>query len=277
MHPESGAGNCSEVPKRLPPSADVVIFSQMHGIFSRMNDRILVLQHSRHEGPAALGRYLDDRGIGWTLCRLDHGAPVPEAVDGWRGVVLLGGVMSAYDDTIPFIRAELRFIEALLAADRPVFGICLGAQLLARALGARVAPMPEPEIGWHPVQVAGRGASDRLGMAPGTAAPHVLQWHGDAFDLPRGAERLFTGGICPEQGFRVGGSTLAVQFHPEVDLPTLRRWVGEEGGPRGERPHVQPGEQILAEAPSRLTALRPLSEALYQAWLESAAITPDGR
>jgi len=244
-----------------------------------MNERILVLQHSPHEGPAALGRYLDGQDIGWTLRRLDRGEPVPEAVADWRGVVLLGGVMSAYDDTVPFIGAELRFIESLLALACPILGICLGAQLLARVFGARVTRMPAREIGWHPVQATLPGTALVAGAGYSGELPQVFQWHGDAFDLPTGALRLFTGKACPEQGFCVGSHVLGVQFHPEVDRPTLQQWVADENpwlADPGGQPHVQPAGQLLAEAPARLAALRPLSEALYRAWLNGVQGSREG-
>jgi len=236
-----------------------------------MTRRILVVQHSHNEGPAALAAFLDALDIGWTLCRLDRGEPLPDPLAGWRAVALLGGTMSAYDDSVPFLAAELRFIERLLGADQPVLGICLGAQLLARVLGARVEAMPVREIGWHPVRMSPQAAALLSRETAAAGVPHVFQWHGDAFELPAGSQRLFMGDVCPEQGFHVGTRTIAVQFHPEVDEPTLRQWVRAEAAwlarQRGQ-PQVQAGEEILGEAVARLAALRPLSEALYRAWLD---------
>jgi GMP synthase (glutamine-hydrolysing) len=240
-----------------------------------MTAPILVLQHSRHEGPAALGRHFDARGIGWELRRLDLGEPVPDGPGDWAGVVLMGGIMSAYDDSVAFVPAELRFIEALLAAQRPVLGICLGAQLLARASGARVARMPAREIGWHPVTAVAPLAADLLGEALAADTPPVFQWHGDAFERPARAEPLFTGAVCPVQGFVIGGNTLAVQFHPEVDIPVLEQWVQDEYDwmrRHGGQPHVQTMEELLARAPEGLAAMRPLSEALYEAWLRGVEV-----
>ncbi len=236
-----------------------------------MTHGILVVQHSRNEGPAALAAFLDAQNIGWTLCRLDRGEPLPDPLTGWRAVALLGGTMSAYDDSVPFLAAELRFIERLLRADCPVLGICLGAQLLARVLGARVAAMPAREIGWHPVRMSPQAASLLSWEMAAIEVPRVFQWHGDAFELPAGSERLFMGDACPEQGFRVGTRTIAVQFHPEVDEPTLRQWLRAEAAwlaRQGGRPQVQTGSEILGEAVARLAAVRPLSEALYRAWLD---------
>jgi GMP synthase (glutamine-hydrolysing) len=138
-------------------------------------------------------------------------------------IVVLGGPISAYQElTYPFLGQELALLEHRLAAARPTLGICLGAQLMARALGARVYPAPTKEIGWGELQLseAGRTASFRH-----FAGVPVLHWHGDTFDLPEGTALLASTEICPNQAFSLGRHALACQFHPEVTAAGFERWL----------------------------------------------------
>jgi GMP synthase (glutamine-hydrolysing) len=135
---------------------------------------------------------------------------------------VLGGPIGAYEeDKYPFLCQELSVIESRLASGRPILGICLGAQLMARALGSRVYPGPAKEIGWAPIALseAGRRSPVRhLESGP------VLHWHGDTFDLPSGAELLVSTDVCRTQAFAYGKSGLAFQFHPEAEAKNLELW-----------------------------------------------------
>lgn len=144
-------------------------------------------------------------------------------------VVVLGGPIGAYEEAIyPFLIQELRLLERRLAADRPTLGICLGAQLMARALGARVYPGRRKEIGWGPVTLSPEGRRSPLHALGGGAA--VLHWHGDTFELPARAIRLASTALYENQAFSCGRSALALQFHPEVTASGLERWfVGHAG------------------------------------------------
>lgn len=143
-------------------------------------------------------------------------------------LTILGGPIGAEeDDRYPFLEDEVRLIRQRIASRRPMLGICLGAQLIARALGARVRPMARKEIGYGPLSLTPAGERSAL-AALGPQA--VLHWHGDQFDLPQGVESLATTTACPHQAFCVEAHTMAWQFHLEVDARRIEQWlVGHTG------------------------------------------------
>lgn len=138
-------------------------------------------------------------------------------------LIILGGPIGVYDELdYPFIADEIRILEQRLAVDLPTIGICLGAQLMARALGARVYPGQEKEIGWSPIKLNGAGQHSALSyLAPDYM---VLHWHGDTFDLPEGAVHLASSSKYENQAFAWGENSLALQFHPEVTAHNLEKW-----------------------------------------------------
>lgn len=138
-------------------------------------------------------------------------------------LVILGAPIGVYDeDRYPFLREELRILAERLAAQKPMLGICLGAQLMARALGAKVYAGPEKEIGFAPIRLSEQGRmSCLLPLADGP----VLHWHGDTFDLPRGATLLASTDAYPNQAFSLGANALGVQFHPEASEQGFERWL----------------------------------------------------
>lgn len=158
-------------------------------------------------------RYLD---VGLDdLSQLDPGAD--------EVAVILGGPIGACDDRVyPFLRQEMTYLERRIAQERATVGICLGAQLMARALGARVYPANEKEIGFFPVDLTAEGSSSCLASIRDAT---VLHWHGDTFDLPRGAVRLASTRICENQAFSYGRNAIGFQFHPELGAKGFERWL----------------------------------------------------
>jgi GMP synthase (glutamine-hydrolysing) len=182
----------------------------------------LVIRHIHFEDLGAFTPVLESHG--YVITYLDPGLaalPAPAADDADL-LIVLGGPIGAYEDELyPFLREELKLLEHRLANRRPVLGICLGAQLIARALGARVYPGPGKEIGWSTLQLtkAGRARLPSLEGIP------VLHWHGDTFDLPAGADLLASTALCTRQAFAIDDHVLAFQFHPEVWAYGFERWL----------------------------------------------------
>ncbi|HVQ95219.1 MAG TPA: type 1 glutamine amidotransferase [Mycobacteriales bacterium] len=190
----------------------------------------LVIQHSAGDGLGRLGDWLREAGLLLDVLRPDQGQAVPAALDGYAAVIVLGGAMSAWDDAAaPWLPATRDLLRAATAAGVPVLGVCLGAQLLASALGGRVERGGSgPEIG--PALIAKRdvAAHDRL-FRPVPFTPDVLQWHWDAItSLPPDATLLASSTRYPHQAFRVRERTWGVQFHLETTADMVRRWAAED-------------------------------------------------
>jgi GMP synthase (glutamine-hydrolysing) len=187
-------------------------------------------------------------------------------------VVVLGGPIGVYEaDTYPFITSEVAAISARLRADKPLLGICLGAQMMASALGARVAPGPIKEIGWAPLTLTPAGQSSVL--APLACVP-VLHWHGDNCDLPAGCEQLASTEPCPVQAFSRLPSQLALQFHIETDPARLEQWlIGHtvELGKAGIDPRTLREQAKVQGAATATAGLNVLSAWLDRVVLEKAA------
>jgi GMP synthase (glutamine-hydrolysing) len=183
-------------------------------------------------------------------------------------VVVLGGPIGVYEaDAYPFIISEVTAIAARLNAGKPLLGICLGAQMMASALGARVAPGPVKEIGWAPLTLTSAGQSSVL--VPLASVP-VLHWHGDNCDLPSGCERLASTAACPVQAFSRLPSQLALQFHIETDPAHLEQWlIGHtvELGKAGIDPRTLREQAKVHGAATAATGLDTLS-----AWLDRVVL-----
>ncbi len=182
--------------------------------------RALAVQHVQEEPPGAISEALEAAGLEVATVRVFAGQPVPASADGLAALVVMGGPMGVYEaDRYPHLRDEMRLIESALRLDVPVLGVCLGSQLLAATLGAKVAPAGFQEIGWFPVTLEETARGDALfGACPPSF--RALHWHGDAFDLPTGAVHLARSEKTRVQAFR-HGRAYGLLFHAEVDAPQL--------------------------------------------------------
>jgi GMP synthase-like glutamine amidotransferase len=233
----------------------------------RIDLPVLILQNMRSDGPGYLATWLKSKGIACEVRDGASGQAFPARIDDWRALAVLGGAMSANDD-LPYLRQAEALILQAFEADRPVVGHCLGGQLMAKALGARIGPSPRPEIGWQPMAVA----DDPLARDwfDGAASHTVMHWHYESFELPPGARLLASSAACPHQAF-AWGRHLAMQFHIEIDEPKLMVWLAE-GDPQwaaAARDHasVQTRDAILAEAPRRMASHQLLADHIYGRWL----------
>lgn len=227
----------------------------------------LALRHVPFEHLGVLQPLLEARG--YRVRYVDVGVqPVPaDEIDAADLLVVLGGPIGAYDDeTYPFVCDEAKAIAQRMAARKPLLGICLGAQLMARALGAAVKPMGVKEIGFAPVTLTAEGANSPLAtLADGTP---VLHWHGDRYDLPPGARRLASTAVCAEQAFAVGDHALGLQFHLEANLGELEAWLighAAELGAAGIDPRT-----LRALAPALAERLSQRAREVFTAWLDRA-------
>jgi GMP synthase-like glutamine amidotransferase len=209
-------------PSRVPPDAVYVW---------RM--RCLVLTHTATEGPERIGPLLEEAGLEVEVCALHRGDRPPATLPPGLPLVVMGGPMGVCDvgdPAYPFLAVEVELLRQRLALGAPVLGVCLGAQLLAHAAGARVYPNTAPtgvrvyEVGWAPVDFLRDNEPTLAGLAPRET---MLHWHGDTFDLPAGAVHLASTPACPHQAFRLGRS-FGLQFHPELEPATIDDWLASD-------------------------------------------------
>jgi GMP synthase (glutamine-hydrolysing) len=230
--------------------------------------RVLVLQHIACEPPGVFEDLLHERSDVLTRVEVDEGEPLPD----WRAfdaIVAMGGPMGAYDEAaFPWLADEKRLIAEAVRGGTPFFGVCLGAQLLASALGARVYAGGQPEVGILPIEVTEAGSVDRVIGGLPSSFP-TLQWHGDTFDLPEGAELLASSSAYPNQVFRVGDSAYGVQFHIEVTDDMAAEWGRVPAYAASLEKVRGPGalDALLAEFAGVAPDMREHARMLFESWL----------
>ena len=185
---------------------------------------ILIIKHIEIEGPGTLGEFLKETARKTKIVELDKGDTLP-SVDEYEAIISLGGPMNVYEEAkYPFLKEEDKLIKKALREEIPVLGICLGAQILAKACGAKVRKADKKEVGWFKVNLTDACKRDPL-FENMPAEFEVFQWHEDTFAIPKGALHLAESQTCLNQAFRFGRNAYGLQFHVEVTPEMIESWI----------------------------------------------------
>lgn len=228
---------------------------------------VAIFRHARIEGPGYLGTFLTDQGVPWQLIRIDAGDALPQNMQAYSGMVLMGGPMSV-NDALPWISPLLGLIRDADQSDIPLLGHCLGGQLISKALGAEVSRNPVKEIGWGEVQVIqGAESADWFGSATGF---EVFHWHGETFALPVGAKLLLVSSHCRHQAYALG-KHLVLQCHVEMTADMVRDWCAagmQELALETGNAAVQRADEMQRDLPQRINKLNALADRIYGRWIQ---------
>jgi len=204
---------------------------------------VLIVKHVDSEGPGSIEIHLEKEKVPYQILNLERSNHFPK-LDDLTHIILLGGPMNVYEeDQYPFLRQEDLFIKEAIQRGKRILGICLGAQLIAKALRAKVYKAPVKEIGWYDLSLTEEGRADPLfSRFPKTFS--AFQWHGDTFDLPNAGKRIVTSSPVPNQAFRYGENAYGLQFHLEVTEEMIEQWMKEydEEFEAGTYPHFSKEE-----------------------------------
>ncbi|MGH8122030.1 MAG: type 1 glutamine amidotransferase [Rudaea sp.] len=232
--------------------------------------RILVFQHVAAEPLGTLDPLIRQRGHRVKFVNFERDPAARPRIDRYRGLIVLGGPMNVEDRASrPHLQAEIEVIGEALAQGKPVLGICLGAQLLAHALGARIQRHRCSEIGWYDVATTDHGRNDPV-LAPLGAALAVFQWHSCTFEMPAGAEHLARTATCENQAFRHGANAYGFQFHLEVNKALIERWLDL---PEYRDDLIAAGlgadaDTIRADTFARIDAMQSVAHAVFNNFLD---------
>ena len=227
--------------------------------------KIYILQHHPVENLANIADALEGAALAWQYVRVDEGQSVPSSMKGAGGLIVMGGPASVYQtDRYPWLRDEMRLIEDAMKSNLPVLGVCLGAQILAAALGAKVERNPNgKEIGWYPIRMSDSAKEDRLMRGlPTTMTP--FHWHSDIFELPPGAVSLASSDKTPCQAFRHGDKAYGLQFHLEVTREGVAA-MADAFAKDLVRENI-PADRMIAQAAEYLPPLEKISETVFTRW-----------
>lgn len=217
--------------------------------------KVAVLVHAPYERLGNIQQWLDKQSAEVLEVNLYEESFVYPELSSLDLLIVLGGPMSVNEeDDYPWLIAEKQYIADAIAAKTPVLGICLGGQLIAAALGAKVTLNDETEIGWHKLQ-----------RVPSTAEVfqfpdeiEVFNWHGETFELPRGAVRLLQSEVCANQAYQLGANVIGLQCHPEVTTKEVQEWVDEIGEQMIEGAYVHTPDRMLAETDEKSETIKPV-------------------
>jgi GMP synthase-like glutamine amidotransferase len=228
---------------------------------------VVIFRHALTEGAGYLGAFLTEKNIPWHMVRIDQGDRLPDDMDAYSGMVLMGGPMSVNDD-LPWITPLLALIRDAMKRDLPVLGHCLGGQLMSKALGAKVGKNTCKEIGWGAVMVTNNAEAQK--WFAGISAFDAFHWHGETFDLPAGATHLLASKYCQNQAYTIG-KHLALQCHIEMTSDMVKAWC-EVGANEVQGAWASPGVQSVTAMQESLTVkierLNQISRGIYTQWLQ---------
>ncbi|KAI93590.1 glutamine amidotransferase [Rhodomicrobium udaipurense JA643] len=242
--------------------SELLSFTGSPASAQRSKEPVLVVMHRRESQPGAVGQVLRAHGHALDIRRPRFGDPLPASLDGYAGAIVFGGPMSA-NDPDDYIRREIDWIGVPLSEGKPFLGICLGAQMLAKQLGAEVKPHPAGhlEAGWEPIHPH----DQTLGPWPS----HVYHWHFEGFSLCRDSVRLAAGDVFENQAFRHGRNAFGLQFHPEITLAMIHGWT-VRGAAKLAHPGAQKAHRHVESHAIHGARLRAWTTHFMDAWLKSA-------
>lgn len=225
--------------------------------------KILVLQHVKSEGLGIIGKTIGQKGIEADFVRIFRRDRISGSIQGYDGLIVLGGPMGVYeDDVYPFIKDEIALIKNAMKSNIPILGICLGAQLLAKAAGADVYKGKKKEIGWYDVELTDEGKADSLFVGLPDEFT-VFQWHGDTFDMPDGCKCLASSKLFPHQIIKVGKNAYGLQFHLEVTEEMIREWICVNDSELASvRSHIDP-DKIVKSTSGHIKTINRYGEVVF--------------
>ena len=230
--------------------------------------KLLVFQHVAYEILGTLDPLLRRHGFRIKYVNFGRAGTATPSVDGYHGLVVLGGPMNVDQvDEYPHLADEVQIVQRAIERGMPVLGICLGAQLIAKALGAPVRRNPEKEIGWYHVRPTDEARGDPL-LGHLGEEEKIFQWHGDTFDLPGGAVHLASSDRCANQAFRFGDRVYGLQFHLEVDDAIVKRWLGLPALIDEVREMGHDTDRIFEDTDRYIARSRALSDRVFRAFID---------
>lgn len=234
---------------------------------------IIVLVHSPTETGGLILDQLQKARLLFQELHLYKNELLPNDLTTIDGLVVMGGPMNVDEvDLYPFLKNEVNLIRQMISANKPVLGICLGAQLIAKALGSRVYPNKVKEVGWGPIQFSSAAKNDALFLGlPDELS--VLHWHGDTFDLPEGVIHLASSSKCQNQAFRYGEHVYGFQFHLEVTPSMLEKWTKSEEDVAYIRSAGKEPSEILNETPLAFSKLKTNSNLIFERFFKTSFIS----
>lgn len=228
-----------------------------------LRSKVLILQHAPLENGGTLESFLKEAAVSFQRIRLYGNDKLPPSLQGVEAVVSLGGPMNVYEEErYPFLKEEDRFVKKLVKKKIPFLGICLGGQILAKALGAKVSKAFRAEVGWGEVEISQEGKRDNLLGPLNLQRLRIVQWHEDQFKLPKGAKQICSGLSTPCQAFSYA-KAYGFQFHLEVDEPLLRSWFV----------HHPRYREIMQVYHQNYSELRRISRQVYQRFFSSLLLS----